>query len=123
MRDNEAIATIKKPAGNNPKHAGPRPGCIEPREYLQHRSRIPINRVPHNQDNTRQVPGAVNAFPDNRLADWRLLCREAENARRIMPNYESDPGVAQVADSVEQNQRRLGAGSMGWCTSERGVIS
>jgi hypothetical protein len=39
-----------------------------------------------------------------------LLRGEAENAGWIAPDYESHPGVAQIADPVEQDQWRLRQG-------------
>jgi len=37
-----------------------------------------------------------------------LLRDEAENAGWIEPNYESHPGIAQIADPVEQDHGRHG---------------
>jgi len=58
------------------------------------------------QNHAGQLGGAFHAFFDYRLTDRRLPRDEAENAGWIAPDYESHPGVAQIADSIEQDERR-----------------
>jgi hypothetical protein len=41
---------------------------------------------------------------DYRLTGRRLLRGETENAGWIAPDYEPHPGVAQIADSIEQDE-------------------
>jgi hypothetical protein len=42
-------------------------------------------------------------FRDYRLTDRRLLRSEAKNAVRIALDYKSHPGVAEIADPIEQD--------------------
>jgi hypothetical protein len=68
--------------------------------------RFCVDRVVLDQNDAGQLACAAQVLFDYRLTDSGLLCAEAKNAGRIMPDYESNPGVAQIADTVEQNQRR-----------------
>jgi hypothetical protein len=43
---------------------------------------------------------------DYRLTRGRLLRGEAKNAGRIMPDYEPDPCITEIADAVEHDQGR-----------------
>jgi hypothetical protein len=58
------------------------------------------------QYNAGQPAGTAQVILDYRLTGRCLLCGKAKNAGRIAPDYESHPGVAQIADSIEQDERR-----------------
>jgi hypothetical protein len=73
---------------------------------LEDRVRLCVDRVVLDQNDAGQLACAAQVLFDYRLTDRRLLRDEAENAGWIAPNYESHPGVAQIADPVEQDERR-----------------
>jgi len=65
---------------------------------LEDRVRLCVDRVVLDQNDAGQLACAAQVLFDYRLTDRRLLRDEAENAGWIAPNYESHPGVAQIAD-------------------------
>jgi hypothetical protein len=69
--------------------------------------RFCVGRGVLDQNNAGKRADASHAIFDYRLTDRRLLRGEAKNAGAIAPDYESHPGVAQIADPVEQDQGRL----------------
>jgi hypothetical protein len=74
----------------------------EPSKDLEDRVRFGVNRVVLDQNNAGQLACAGQVLFDYRLTDRRLLRGETKNTRWIAPYYESHPGVAQIADPVEQ---------------------
>jgi hypothetical protein len=74
---------------------------------LEDSVRFPEYGVILDQYNAGQLAGTAQAVLDYRLTDGRLLRGEAKNAGWIAPDHESNPAVAQIADSVEQDESRL----------------
>jgi len=74
---------------------------------LEDRVRLCVDRVVLDQNDAGQLACAAQVLFDYHLTDRRLLRDEAENAGWIARDYESHPGVAQIADPVEQDQWRL----------------
>jgi hypothetical protein len=71
---------------------------------LEDRVRFCVDRVLLDQNNAGQLADAAHVLFDYRLTGKRLLCGEAKNAGWIATDYEPHPGVAQIADSIEQDE-------------------
>jgi hypothetical protein len=71
---------------------------------LQDRVRFCVDRAALDQNNAGQLADAAHVLFDYRLTDTRLLCGEAEKAGWIAADYEPHPGVAEIADSIEQDE-------------------
>jgi hypothetical protein len=68
--------------------------------------RFCVDRFLLDQNNAGQLADAAHVLFDYRLTGRRLLGGEAKNASWIATDYEPHPGVAQIADSIEQDERR-----------------
>jgi hypothetical protein len=71
---------------------------------LEDRVRFCVDRVLPDQNNAGQLAEAAHVLFDYRLTGRRLLCGEAKKAGWIATDYEPHPGVAQIADSIEQDE-------------------
>jgi hypothetical protein len=103
---NESIADVTDSTRNEPEEHDPGPRPTEASKDLEDRVRFRVGRVIHDQNHAGQFNGASHPLLDHRLTGKRLLCSEAKHSGRIATDHESHPAVAQIADSVEQNNRR-----------------
>ena len=106
MTGDESIADVTDSRRNEPEEHNPGPRPTEASKDLEHRVRFCVGRVIRDQNHAGQFGGASHPLFDHRLTGRRLLCSEAKNCGRIATDYEFNPAVAQIADSVEQNNRR-----------------
>jgi hypothetical protein len=77
---------------------------MESSKDLEDRVRLCVDRVVLDQNNAGQLACAAQALCDYRLTHRRLLSSEAKYAGWVAPDNEPHPGVAQIADSVEQDE-------------------
>lgn len=103
MTRDESIASITDATRNESQEHHPGPPRAEASEDLQDGVRFGVDRVIHDQNHAGQCGGASHALFDDRVTSGRLLGREAKYPGRIAADHESDPSVAQVTDSIEQN--------------------
>jgi hypothetical protein len=103
MADDEAVTGIARWTGENPYQPNPGPRRTEPRKDLEHSVRLCADRLVVDQNNAGQPASAPQVIFNYSLTGRRLLRGEAENAGRVVLDYESDPGIAQIADPVEQD--------------------
>ena len=106
MTGDESIAGVADSTRNEAEEHDPGPRPTEASKDLENGVRFCISLVIDDQNHAGQLSGAFHPLFDHRLTCGRLLCSEAKNSGRIATDYESHPAVAQIADSVEQNNRR-----------------
>ena len=103
----EAVASIADSTRNDPKERDPRPGRTQPSKDSENRVGLQVDRVVLDQNNAGQFASTSNMVFNYRLTSRRLLRGEAKSAVRIALYHESDPAVAEIANPVEQDNRRL----------------
>jgi hypothetical protein len=106
VRD-EAVASIANSARNDPKEREPRPGRTQPSKDSENGVRLQVDRIVLDQNNAGQFAGTFNLAFNYRLTGRRLLCGKAKSAVRIALYHESDPAVAEIANPVKQDNRRM----------------
>jgi hypothetical protein len=107
MFRDEAVASIADSTRNDPKERDPRPGRTQPSKDSENGVRLQVDRIVLDQNNAGQFAGTFNLAFNYRLTGRRLLCGKAKSAVRIALYHESDPAVAEIANPVKQDKRRL----------------
>jgi|SRR5580704_13444038 hypothetical protein len=101
MANDETVACVARWTGKNPYQRNPGPRPTEPGKDLEHCVRLCEDRIVLDQNYAGQRACAAQVLFDYRLTETRLLRGETESAGRIALDYESHPGIAQIADPVE----------------------
>jgi len=66
--------------------------------------RFCVDDVVLDKNNGGRLVSTAHVVFDYRPTGSGLLCGEVKNAGRIAPDNESHPGVAQIADSIDQDE-------------------